>query len=163
VPGWDHRTSQQATRCSPSTGAPCASTCVRPSDKIEIKCYFETDETETSTGKHVVRPDSGQWFAGTLDWATIGRLWDNKGGNRLRSKYLVKVARSVSLYVYVFVYTYFFLSFTRKTDARAADSLSQIVINGTEVEAYRIEVFTERNECWMRGYYEVRRISSGRI
>lgn len=42
----------------------------------------------------------------------------------------------------------FFSRLLEKTDARVAGSLSQIVINGTEVETYRIEMFTERNdEC----------------
>jgi len=79
----------------------------------------------------------------------MGRLWDNKGGNRLRSKYLAKVARSVSTdSLTCLCMCFLFLSFTRKMNARAPGSLSQIDINGTKVKAYRIEMFTEQSvEC----------------
>lgn len=141
---------------------PCAPACVRSSDKIvhEIKCYFEIDGTETSTSRESTTLsvlDRGQWFAGTLDWATMGRLWDNKGGNRLRSKYLAKVARSVSadsltcLCICVF---FFSRLYSRKMNARAPGSLSQIVINGTKVSHRNVY----GTKCWMRGYYEVHRI-----
>lgn len=93
----------------------------------------------------------------------MGRFWDNGEGSRLRSKYLAKVVRSVStdgflsLHTYVcFVCTCFFLSLVCWKNGRTSCwfSLSQIVINGTEVEAYRIEKFAERSaEC--RGYYVV--------
>lgn len=91
--------------------------------------------------------DFDQWFAGTLDWATIGRLWDNKGGSRLRSKYLAKVARSVSADDFPLQY----IPFSSRLLEKRTHELLLSQPNSyqwQEVEAHLIEMFTERSaEC----------------